>query len=389
MLGPLLAALVLFGPPELPDGDPGDAAAQARYTLEWSAPASCPGADRLRDRVDELLRVGPTLPRGEPVAVRVELRTEKREGEGPTQTRFTAAIELGVGGEAGQRQLSGGDCEELVEAAALVVALAIDPELLTRESGSSQPGEGEGEPGEGGEGEAPVEPGAGEGSAAGRDAPRSDQAEGESPQAGHGEPAGESRERGVASQSGDARPRAGFDAREPAGPGPARLRAWALFGEGGVGVASLGPVGGRAGLGVALLGRLWRAELGFSSWTPVRVDIGQFFVLAGQLAGCAVPRVRSVEFPLCARVELGGLGGRGAVVGGRRRTAPWLLALPGAGVSWETAGGRLALGLRADAVLPVLRPAFASDEGDPILRVGFGVQVLAAIELRFPRRGGP
>ena len=74
---------------------------------------------------------------------------------------------------------------------------------------------------------------------------------------------------------------------------------------------------------------------------------------------------------------------------GRRAVAPWLAATPGVGlvVRPKASEGVVGIVLRADAVLPLTRPAFATDEGSLLLRIDFGAQILAGLELRVPATG--
>jgi len=321
----LLTAL-LIAPPEL------DEAAPTRYRLSWEAPDRCPTVEQVRGRIDELLAYAPA-DAGEPIVAEVRVIG----GE----SGFVASLRMQTGASEGRRELGDVDCRELGEAVALIVALAVDPELMSREP-EQQPVELE----------PPIE---------------------------DPEPPIEDPEPPIEDPSDPEEP-----IEQPDPPAAsARLRGFGLGLRGGAGFGVLGLASGRVTLAAAAFGRLWRAELGGSLWIPQAIDIGRFSIVAAELRGCWVPELRAVEFPICAGVEAGAMTGVGRVSGGRRATAPWLAATPGLGVSWVGLQDRLAIGLRVDATLPIVRPAFASDEGRLLIRTGFGAQLLAGVEVRF------
>lgn len=108
--------------------DAAPAAAQAHaheraLQLEWTAPASCPARDDVLARVDELLESSPAPDRT------VSARGHVTEAAGRPRYRLDLVV---MGNEANRRSLSGDDCAHLADAAALILALALDPEALTR-----------------------------------------------------------------------------------------------------------------------------------------------------------------------------------------------------------------------------------------------------------------
>jgi hypothetical protein len=308
VLGGLLTALLL---------DPG------HYELTWAAPEQCPNVEQVRTRVDELLAHAPTAV-GEPIVADV------RVIEGPSG--FVAHLQLRSGQSEGRRELGDPDCRELTEAVALIVALAVDPELMSREA----------------------------------------------------EPIEEPKDEPIEEPKEDPEPAP--EITDPPAPAkPPILRGFGLVLRGGAAFAVLAPASPRTTLSASSFGPKWRVELGVAVGVPHRVDFGRFSSTAAELRGCWVPEVGPVEFPLCAGVEGGAMFGVGLTAHGRRATTPWLLATPGAGVSWVVLDKQVAFGLRVDAVLPLLRPAFTSDEGHLLFRVGSGAQVLAGLEVRLLR----
>ncbi len=108
MLALLSAWAVLAGPPE-----PG-------LSVQWDAPAGCPDGAVVRARVVRL--VGEEAARKARLTARAAVRAEGGRW----------ALELELAGEtgAGKRSLSAGRCEELAGAAALVIAIAVDPRAV-------------------------------------------------------------------------------------------------------------------------------------------------------------------------------------------------------------------------------------------------------------------
>ncbi len=91
--------------------------ARADEAIAWDAPRGCPAAEKVRARVIENL--GRELREGEVVA---QLAVTKRG----RRWKVTMTVKLGEA-EPGVRTLEAGSCAELAEAAALILALTIDP----------------------------------------------------------------------------------------------------------------------------------------------------------------------------------------------------------------------------------------------------------------------
>jgi hypothetical protein len=88
-------------------------------TLEWTAPAPCPQADSLRERVSSLLAGSHAS------AAAVTARGAVRSvGSG-----YELLLDTEQGARAGHRSVHASSCDEIADAAALIIALAIDPAL--------------------------------------------------------------------------------------------------------------------------------------------------------------------------------------------------------------------------------------------------------------------
>ena len=86
--------------------------------IGWNAPAECPSLDALEAEVRRI--AGQVPPPAEPLAAEASVR---RAASGWQLTLTTRA-----GTRAGERKLAGPDCAELMRAAALVMALMINPQ---------------------------------------------------------------------------------------------------------------------------------------------------------------------------------------------------------------------------------------------------------------------
>jgi hypothetical protein len=95
-----------------------DAAPQ--FNLRWTGPRGCPPVDEVRASVLEL--AGSEAPA--PVTAYVSVK-QTRQG-------FHLSLVTYRAGQRGQRELSAPTCAALVEAVTVILAIAIDPELLTR-----------------------------------------------------------------------------------------------------------------------------------------------------------------------------------------------------------------------------------------------------------------
>lgn len=353
----LLATLMrASGPPDSGPGGPQGEPLPLR--VGWTAGPSCPDAEALRL---ELVRLLHRELRFDPDAdARVEGVIVPRAGG------FELALSVWAGELHERRTLRAERCEDLRTAAALVVAVALEPWAA---------------------GEAPPvvpEP---------EDEPAAPPAQG-APAATptvidpRGEPAPPTtRDRDDASL-------------HPASPGPppsppARRRGRvALLVHGGLGIAQHAMLAGGLGGALAYLGRGWRVELTGLHWWPTPIDVAGGVSVrpratVGGLRGCWVPRRGRWELPICGGLEAGGVraSATGPGVTTTTSTGPWLGVLAGAGAAWR-ATGWLSVRAGADLTVSAWRSAFHLQQGAtavPVLtQPPVGLRVLAGVELRLP-----
>jgi hypothetical protein len=98
----------------------------ALFTLDWTAPAGCPTGDDVRARAESLLG-GPIEPRLVH-ALSAQGRVTSADG------RSELHLETVDNGLRGERALQAATCEELASAAALIIALAVDPKTVAARS---------------------------------------------------------------------------------------------------------------------------------------------------------------------------------------------------------------------------------------------------------------
>jgi hypothetical protein len=105
----LALALALAAPPAPSDLD-----------IEWDAPRDCPDASEVRARIDELADPGGGRRSGATVQAQVH-----QEGE-----RWILELTLDVPEGRARRSLDGASCEVVADAAALIVAVMLDPQTV-------------------------------------------------------------------------------------------------------------------------------------------------------------------------------------------------------------------------------------------------------------------
>ncbi|MDC0716033.1 hypothetical protein [Nannocystis bainbridge] len=335
--------------------------------LAWTAPEGCPGEAEVRARVVRMT--------GQEAAERANLTARATVREA-SPGRWALTLELTGTSGGGRRELTAPRCEELVDAAALVVAIAVDPRAALAAPAT-------------GETVVPAPPvdvaqGAGPNGQvvedmSHREGPKGpvvkDMSEGPSEP-----PVSDEMEAPVAVAPDIAEPAAGPGRRVQVG---VRVAA-------GVSFARLLP-GPSAALSLALSvgGRRWRAELGGLYAPPVAggtAAIGGLFQAgAVELRGCPVLRRGQVAVPLCLGLQVGAMEGRGRGSGLMTTTSersPWLAATLGASVVWHPRG-RVGLWAGADAVVALLRPSFVTAGGVRVHEAArLGGQVLAGMEVR-------
>lgn len=368
MLGAVSVWAALVGPPE-----PG-------LVVQWEAPAGCPDAAAVRARVVRL--VGEAAAGAARLTARAAVRAEGG--------RWALDLELSGETGTGRRALAAARCDELAGAAALVIAIAVDPRAALAgpaaaawegpdvpgvEDRSQETGE------DGGSGVVPLPP-APEGEAPGVGEAQADGAADGPPVGGAGrgappvEVALEDRtgETGREGQVRRDRSRVRIGLRATAGIGFARI---------------LPRPGATVGLTLSAAGRGWRVELGGVYLPPVpggTAAIGGLFQLgAAELRGCPAPAWRRIEVPLCAGLQIGGMQGRGRGSGLTRTDtarALWLAATLGAALAWRPRE-RVALWVQADAIVAILRPSFVTVGGMTVHEAArAGGQALVGVEVR-------
>jgi len=372
-MSPLLAA-ALFAAPA-----PG-------LQIDWQAPAECPGQAELRARVGSLVGAA---------AERTELRVAGRvvrEGE-----RWTLTLELVRAGSREARTLRDGACRGLAEAAAVVIAVAIDPRAT---GGGAGPEDRSGEPG----GVVPAPPGevsGGTGAGAGEVSGGTGAGE-----VSGGTGAGAGGVSGGTGAGGDAGAEPGADGSGgddiKMSRGTGRRLALGVRVGGGVGFLKLLPgVHGVIDVGLGLEGRGWRVEASGLFVPPVRVVVeegvgGVFRAGAGELRGCGLPALRggALAFPLCVGLQLGAMRGAGEgsrLVEQSAARSLWATSRIGAAIRWRPRGGRVGLWLGVDAIVALVRPEFvtATETGTRLVHraARIGGQVGLGVEGR-ARRGG-
>jgi hypothetical protein len=256
--------------------------------LEWSAPGGCPNGVEVLERIEALLGARIADLRPEPISARGSVVAVEA-------LRFELKLETEQRGQRFVRSMQAPSCAELGDAGSLVLALAIDPELVERQARAAETKQPE-------TSSLVAEP------------PPAAEVPKESPPAPPREPSR----------------RVDESAPEPIGPTDspewfARFGLLADFGT--VSDSSFGPrVTVAAGFGA------FRAELGVAWLPPVRSFTarnpdrgGDIDLLAADLDGCFLPFRGDLELQGCAGVEVGRLHGSGfGTVVERDGSALWL-----------------------------------------------------------------
>ena len=321
------------------------------YILEWDAPADCPTAADVREAIDR------TLP--DTVADASIIVARARVAAAASQWRLE--LELDDRGRAGTRVLEASSCLELANAAALIVAIAVDPDVLLHGS-----------------------------------APEVRELESEAEAIDSLVPAPDARQpsprESVAETAREGPDETDAVASESSPPAEGSSKSRLSFGARALAGASVGILPNATAsleLAFALSGTGWRAEIGAAYWTPTTADSriadvgGRFQLGAAVLRGCGVPSVRRLGFPLCLALDLGGVHGRGVgELDARRAVAPWVALRPGAALRWAVLP-RLALWVGGDVVVPLTQVRFHTDRTPELFRLGaVGGTAVVGIEVR-------
>ncbi|MBZ5711900.1 hypothetical protein [Nannocystis pusilla] len=389
----LAGLLVVFAsPPAVP-----------RVELTWQAPAACPDAGAVHERLRALAPEPPAGP-----VVRAEADVARRGAGAGWRLRLA----LRGPGLDDRRVIEARDCRVLADVTALLIALAIAPEEV---AGRAVPAaSGPGAP------DASVRAGAPPPGVPAPPATATDASVRESEPPGVvPEPSLDATTRANAPNPGvppvpegraspptglvvvppvddaaldPSEPRESELAPDPAAPPRARapVRAAVRLGAGGeVGaIPAWSPAGG---LAVAVFRGAWRVELAgtyaaraLTYPEPAAVG-GRMLVAAGALRGCGVPRWRRLEFPICAGVELGYVR---AVARGVTDPQPasdlWIAAQLSPGLAWVPRRF-LAVTLGVDVLVGLRRPGFhVTSLGELARGERVGLRPMAGLELRFP-----
>lgn len=304
--------------------------------LRWSAPEGCPDRAELERQVAALL-AGHAAPAGAPPRVSF---TVERAGDG-----WQLLGEI-AGEASGERRLGAASCSELVEAAALITAIAVDPDFVPGAAVVPTP---------------PPAPPIVETPAPPEPAP----------------PVVEP-----------------VDEPPPATAPPRRRRPAALIGvSAGLGLGALPAPAGLLRLALGLGGRAWSAAVVQDFWLPREGVVagspevgGRFWLWSAGVRGCGIPRAGRFAFPLCATIAAGVMTGEGtgAVTVARRQISPWVAVNAGPGLH-VTLTRRIGLLVAAELLVVLARPNFEiRGRGSACCDGRVGGQMTAGIELRLP-----
>lgn len=356
----LLAVLMhASGPPDSgsgsePRGEP------LPLRVDWTAESSCPDAEALRL---ELVRLLDRELRFDPNAeAHVEGVIHQLAGE------FELRLSVSAGELHERRTLTAKRCEELRTAAALVVAVALEP-WAAGETPPSVP-EPEGEPAAEAPPQAPS-------------APVATSTELDPPAAPASLTTLDPDETSLPHES-----------RGPQPSPPVHRGRVGLLVYGGLGIGQHALFAGGLGGALAYLGRSWRVELTGIHWWPTRVDAAGGASVrprasVGGLRGCWVPQRGRWDLPICSGLEAGAMSASatGPGITTTTSTGSWLGVLAGAGAAWR-ATGWFSVRASADLTVAAWRPAFHVEQGSkavPVLTPApMGLRVLAGVELHLP-----
>lgn len=336
--------------------------------LRWDAPSACPGEPELRAAVELLL--GAPLSESRPRRMTVIAAVQARE-LGWSLRIFTVTTS-GTRERALRRDR---DCATLARAAAVLIAMAIDPSVLARldpdsiallDAPNDAPPASVTPPVDPDPATTPIDP---------------------APPHEPGPPPVDSNPSAAASPPPD----------EPAAQGPsipARHRPrGALRLAGGLGWGDLPAVGGGLGVASALVWPRVRVEALTYLWPArrVRVDAagagGNFLLWTLGARACPVfhPH-RVLELPVCAGFEAGRLHVRGVELQNATSVrSTWFAAVLAPALVYRPTR-TLALWLAPELVIPVVRTVFGVVAVGPIHQAQPAlVRVLLGVELRFPR----
>lgn len=305
-------------------------AAEARgdgvFSLTWNAPEECPSRTEVEAEIAGLLG-GVVRERD---ALSIEAVAEHND-------RWSVSIETASQAGTGHRRLQAETCKALASATALIVALMIDPDAVAARAEEPSPPP-----------PLPVPP-----------------------------------------------PLAPSPSPTPAPPPSPRRPITAFIGLGGaIHMGALPSPDFALGASGGIARSSWRLELAIG-YDPARVasdpvsgpqgPYGQFQLVWGAVAGCLTRQAGLVGAGICGDAEVGAVRAEGAGSSvSESHTKPWLAAGVGALVDLRLTRGLFVV-LRADALVPLLRPSYTFNEGKiPVFRPWVvGLRATTALELRF------
>jgi hypothetical protein len=282
--------------------------------IDWQAPAECPDAAAVTQRLQAAREAQPAAWES---AVRVRGRVRR---DASSEWVLELAIERGLHAGPAHRRLSAPHCDELADAAAVAITLALGA------GGSSEPGAQHPATSE------PAPAFTGQGAAAAAEPPDRGPLQGDS---------------------------------EPPPPWALSLAAEAVLDSG-----LLAGVGWGVAAGVQLQRGAWNGGL-YGLWLPERAEQlarGQgvdFHWLATGLRGCRQARAATLLLSGCVGLELGWLRAAGYGLSGAAGSSATLLAPTlSAGLRWPVE--RWAFTSRLEGVLPLPRQEYTVDAGERI-----------------------
>jgi hypothetical protein len=346
---------------------PSKAPPAAGVVLEWSAPTRCPTASAVQERLTRTLAGSAADPRG----LRARATVTEGEGEGEGKV-LELVLELDRDdGPVGRRTMQAVDCDELANAAVLIVALAVDPEAEletpvieapTEDSSIPEPGEDGGVP------TVPAEP-----------EPEPSVEPDEAPATGD-EPEPPEAPAPVPAPAPDRSPRS--------------LHVGLRVGAG-AGLFVLDDASAIVSAAATAWGRTFRVELGATYWTPVEVRPagssagGRLQQWTIDARGCGLLRPGPLELPLCGGLDVGAIHGVGVGVSSPRNATSLRLALTaGAALVWRPLRWNERVGpwIGADLLVALVRARFRAIPAAPGLvhhTPPVGARLAAGIEVRF------
>ncbi|WP_437991013.1 hypothetical protein [Sorangium sp. So ce145] len=358
-----LAALALAATAAEARASAAEGAANADgVALDWVAPGEC--ADRGRVLAEIEQRLGrPAGASGEPpLKARAVV---SRNVRGSWDLRLTMTL----GETARSRELHGETCAELADAAALIIALAIDPDAASRGAAQADPDAG-------------AAPDAAAGAEQGAGAEPEADAAPDARTAAEAPPA--------ASPPPDASAPAAPERRAARPSRPLELRA-TLRASGVIDSASLPAVAPGASLAAGVLLEAFRAELSGTTFGAQRAVVagttmgGTVHLTTGGLRLCYAGRYRAFELGPCAGIEVGVMSAAsfGAASPGSNR-ALWVAPYAGA-LAIFALSDRIRVPLVLDVHVPVRRDQFVLVGIGAVHRsAAAALRASLGVEVRFP-----